>query len=331
MAVWVVRAGEGGKIIEQVKKLGVVAIGWEQMGDCSGYTTREDFRDAYRRTRPDETNAYRIGIQSGQIYRFIREMQVGDTVMTPDGATREMLIGEVTGEYEFAPGRIDDRFVQLRAVNWKRTVSRDEMSSGLRAATAGLLTIFSIDGFDEEIRRLLEGAPTPTPDAQDVTPQVSFYEDTRARADELISDIIARIDPYDFQDLVAAVLRAMGFRTTVSPPGPDRGTDIVAHPDALGFEEPRIRVQVKHTKGSTGAPDIRNFRSVLAPGEKGLFVSTGGFSPDARREPDRAGAPLTLMDRDRFVDLLTEHYEQMEPEYQAMVPLRKVYIPVKTE
>ncbi len=37
------------------------------------------------------------------------------------------------------------------------------------------------------------------------------------------------------------------------------------------------------------------------------------------------------MDRDRFVALLTEHYEQMEPEYQAMVPLRKVYIPVKTE
>ncbi|MFO8079200.1 MAG: hypothetical protein R6V07_02735 [Armatimonadota bacterium] len=34
------------------------------------------------------------------------------------------------------------------------------------------------------------------------------------------------------------------------------------------------------------------------------------------------------MDRDQFVDLLTEHYEKMEPEYQAMIPLKKVYIPV---
>lgn len=34
------------------------------------------------------------------------------------------------------------------------------------------------------------------------------------------------------------------------------------------------------------------------------------------------------MDRDDFVDLFTEHYEDIEPEYQAMVPLRKVYIPV---
>ncbi|HCU34652.1 MAG TPA: restriction endonuclease [Armatimonadetes bacterium] len=171
----------------------------------------------------------------------------------------------------------------------------------------------------------------PSPEEEPVEEQVNFYEDTRARADELISDIIARIDPYDFQDLVAAVLRAMGFRTRVSPPGPDGGTDIVAHPDPLGFEQPRICVQVKHTKGSTGAPDVRNFRATLGPDDKGLFVSTGGFSSDANREPLRAGPALTLMDRDRFVDLLTEHYEQMEPEYQAMVPLRKVYIPVKTE
>ena len=30
-------------------------------------------------------------------------------------------------------------------------------------------------------------------------------------------------------------------------------------------------------------------------------------------------------------DLLTEHYERLEPAYQAMVPLKKVYIPVKVE
>ena len=37
------------------------------------------------------------------------------------------------------------------------------------------------------------------------------------------------------------------------------------------------------------------------------------------------------MDRDEFVDPLTEHSESLEPECQAMVPLKKVYIPLKVE
>ena len=43
------------------------------------------------------------------------------------------------------------------------------------------------------------------------------------------------MDPYDFQDLVAALLKAMGYHVSwVSPPGPDRGIDIVAYTDPLG-------------------------------------------------------------------------------------------------
>ncbi len=325
MATWVVRAGEGSEIVGQVRELGVVAIGWHEIGDCSDYQSREDFRYAYHQAYPDETNKYRIGMQAGQVYRFVREIAIGDIVMTPDSPARDVLIGEVTGEYEYDPGQIDG-YPNLRSVVWKRTVSRDDMSTGLRAVTGAIMTVFTVEGFDQEIQRLLEGRPKPPPEEQ-----VSFYEDTQSKADELVSDIIARIAPYDFQDLVAALLRAMGFRTTVSPPGPDGGKDIVAHPDALGFEQPRIKVQVKHTKASVGAPDIRSFRSTVAPGEKGLFVSTGGFTSEAKREPEKAGQSLTLMDRDQFVDLLTEYYEKLEPEYQAMVPLKKVYIPVKVE
>jgi restriction system protein len=61
--------------------------------------------------------------------------------------------------------------------------------------------------------------------------------------------------------------------------------------------------------------------------ENGLFVSTGGFTSDALREPER-GSKITLIDRDRFINLLLENYERLESQYQAIVPLRKVYIPV---
>jgi restriction system protein len=52
------------------------------------------------------------------------------------------------------------------------------------------------------------------------------------------------MNPYDFQDLVADLLRAMSYHVTwVSPPGKDGGVDILAWPDALGTRPPRIKVR----------------------------------------------------------------------------------------
>jgi len=156
-----------------------------------------------------------------------------------------------------------------------------------------------------------------------------FIDEVKAKANELIADLISRLDPYDFQDLVAALLRAMGFRAVSTSPGPDRGVDIVAHPDALGFERPRIKAQVKHRQSTAGGADMRAFIATLRPGESGLYVSTAGFTRDAEVEARGALQPMTLLDRDGFIRLLLEHYEELEPEYRAQVPLRKVWVPAE--
>lgn len=329
MSAWMIHAGRGGRNVEQFREQDVVAIGWAEMGDCSSLRTREDFRERYTRSYPGDTNKWRIGLQSGQIFRFAREMRVGDFVLTPDSPRREIMIGKVVGEYAFVRGTVsdgDEDYPHVRRVQWLKTVSRDDMADGLRAAAGGATTVFKLDGHEAEVQRLVEGRPLD-PDEIEPGEEEDFLAETQARADELIADILAAVDPFDFERLVAGVLRAMGFRAALTQSSADGGVDIIAHPDALGFEEPRIKVQVKHTKGSIGAPEGRSFRSAVRPHEKGLFVATGGFTSEALKEPETAGAPLTLVDRDRFVDLLTEYYEALEPEYQAMVPLKKVYIP----
>jgi restriction system protein len=63
--------------------------------------------------------------------------------------------------------------------------------------------------------------------------------DTFERANEFIEDQINDLDWKQMQELVAGILRAMGYRTTVSEPGPDRGVDVFASRDGLGLEEPR--------------------------------------------------------------------------------------------
>ncbi|MCM2266461.1 MAG: restriction endonuclease, partial [Elusimicrobiales bacterium] len=145
---------------------------------------------------------------------------------------------------------------------------------------------------------------------------------------EFIKDRILELDWEDAQELVAGILRAMGYKTRVSPKGPDLGKDIVASPDGLGLEQPRIRVEVKHRpRQQIGAPDIRSFIGALRAGDKGLYVSTGGFSTEARYEAERATIPITLVDLNELVKLLIQHYESSDLSTRALVPLVRMYWP----
>jgi len=325
--VWVVHAPV--EIADKVEADCMVAIGWFQMGDLSNFDTREKMKSSYHSVYPDDSEP-KIWVGAGQLYRFAHVIQIGDYVLTPLKASREVLIGEVTGDYEFKPEVISKEYPNIRRVKWLQKVSRDNLSQPFKYALGGIMTVFQVNAYLPEVKALLQKKPVSkdvVEEAEIQQPATLFYEDVRGKADEMISDLLSQIDAYDFQELVAGVLRAMGFKTRVSSPGRDLGVDIVAHPDAFGFESPRIKMQVKHRKGQATAPEVRALAGTVRENENGLFVSTSGFTTDALREPER-GAKITLIDRDQFVNLLLENYEKLEPQYQAIVPLRKVYIPI---
>ena len=138
---------------------------------------------------------------------------------------------------------------------------------------------------------------------------------------------MSRISWEQMQELVAGLLRAMGYKTKVSPPGSDLGRDIVASPDGFGLEQPRIVVEVKHRNQTIGSQEIRSFLGGRHKDDKGLYVSTGGFTKDARYEADRASIPITLMNLDELVTAIIEHYEDMNMDTRVLVPLVNVYWP----
>lgn len=88
----------------------------------------------------------------------------------------------------------------------------------------------------------------------------------------------------------------MGYKVRISPPRADRSKDIVASSDGLGFEKPRMVVEVKHRRGTMGSPETICFLGGRRKDDKGLYASTGGFTKEARHEADRASIPITLMD-----------------------------------
>lgn len=120
----------------------------------------------------------------------------------------------------------------------------------------------------------------------------------------------------------------MGYKTIISPTGPDKGKDIVASPDGLGLEDPKILVEVKHRNGSMGAPEIRNFMGVLQGNNKGLYVSTGGFTKEAEYEAERSNNQITLMDIDLLVQFILQYYDNFDNDARNLIPLRKMYWPI---
>ena len=128
---------------------------------------------------------------------------------------------------------------------------------------------------------------------------------------------------------MATVLRAIGYKTLVTPKTGDRGVDVLASIDGLGFQAPRIKVEVKKRKDKVDAPELRSFIGGFREGDNGLYVSTGGFSKEARYEADRSIFPCKLVDLDELAKLVVENYENFDVEGRTQLPLIKVYWPVE--
>jgi restriction system protein len=117
--------------------------------------------------------------------------------------------------------------------------------------------------------RVAESQPSGTSDEEAIEEREAAsttLEEATERAWLQVQDYLMAMDAYDFQDLVAALLRAMGYHVYwVSPPGPDRGLDILAFTDPLGATGPRIKGQVKRRQEKTTADGLRSFMAILGP------------------------------------------------------------------
>lgn len=145
-------------------------------------------------------------------------------------------------------------------------------------------------------------------------------------AREGIRQFIVSKSPYEFQDMVAALLRAMKYYTPfIAPKGKDGGIDIIAYLDPLGAQTPRIKVQVKHKpETAIGASDIRALSGVLKAGDIALFVTSGTYSADARNAASGSDKFLRLIDGDEFIEMWQEYYDKMTDDDKNMLPLKRI-------
>jgi len=301
-----------------------VAIGWHEMGDVGQIkANREAFKKAYAASYPNAKPGA-VPVSAGTIYKFLHEVKIGDVVVYPSRHDRMINIGRITGDYYYVstPGEI---YPQRRSVDWLTHVSREKFPQSALHEAGSAITLFRITTHADIFLAAMAGDEViSSPDSDDATAAAIAEQFEESTEDFIIKRLKEAQTAYEFEHFVAHLLQCMGYYARVTKSSGDGGVDVIAHRDELGFEPPIIKVQCKQTLGTSGRPDIQKLIGAIEPGEMGLFITLGSYSPDARVY-EQSKASLRLIDGRALVELIYAHYEKFAPRYRALLPLKRAY------
>jgi len=148
-----------------------------------------------------------------------------------------------------------------------------------------------------------------------------------ATKDFVLKELSKNLKGYDLEAFIADLLRAMGYRTTLSAHGGDSGIDITAYKDEL---PPRILVQVKSGDSNIKESTIQSLKGAMREGDYGLFVTLTDYTKNAKTY--LSSVPIIKgINGTELVELILKYYNDLSDKYKKMIPLKMVYIPVPSE
>ena len=113
---WVISAGEKGRLWSDMREQGIIAIGWDSLGDLTQYPSRDRIRDALILSLGGKTNRTNDSLA---LWEFVHEMNIGDIVYAKGGANHIYARGVVKSGYYHDPER--DEYHNCRKVEWQDT------------------------------------------------------------------------------------------------------------------------------------------------------------------------------------------------------------------
>lgn len=307
-------------------KEGIIAIEWDEMEDLSKIEpSKEAFRKKLLKAYPEYKKGAVPGAV-GMLLRFCHEVAIGDYIVFPSKADRMINIGRVESNYFFEGKECMSR----RKVTWLKHIPRLSFSQGALYEVGSALTFFSVKNYAGEFLAALEKGLSMkdlVPSLEDETVGATadvIIENTR---DYILKELSTNLKGYALESFVADLLRAMGYRTSVSPQGGDSGIDIKAYKDEL---PPRIVVQVKSQDSDITETTIQSLKGAMMPGDYGLFVTLSNYTKKAQKFLE-SNPMIRGINGTELVDLILQYYESLSKEYREMIPLKKVYIPISKD
>ncbi|PKL49804.1 MAG: restriction endonuclease [Planctomycetes bacterium HGW-Planctomycetes-1] len=338
MAIWLVRAGSRGQQQEWALDKGQVVIGWSEMETLSQFNTREEMLDGLRKAYPDALPA-RLYNYQGQLWAFAKRIKTGDLVILPLKGQDAIAIGKVTGDYKYRPENPRDA-KHTRDVDWiQEDISRSRFDQDLLYSFGAFMTVCQIkrNNAEERIKAILEGKTTSQVIIADETEEVSDERigqllDLADNASTQIRSWIAqKFTGHQLADLVNAILESQGYVTEVSKPGPDGGVDIIAGRGPMGFDPPRLLVQVKGGDTQQDIKILRELKGIMKDfrAEQGLLVAWGGFKRTVIANARQDFFEIRIWDAGDVVENVLRYYESFPEEIKAELPLKRIWVLVQ--
>lgn len=330
MAVWLIRAGKSGEREQLALEQSLSVIGWAEISDLSRVSTREQLESLCRERYPD-SKQNRISNYVGQLWAFRERVQKDDLVVLPIKSRSVIAIGKVTGDYQYRPDLPEDAR-HTRPTLWLRTdIPRSAIDQDLLYSLGAFMTVCQItrNNAEKRITALLEGRVAPKPESNnEETLDIEQYAQ-----DQLKEYISRKFRGHDLSRLVNELLNAQGYKTHLSPAGSDGGADILAGSGAMGFDPPRLCVQVKSQDSPVDVSVLRELQGILKnfSAEQGLLVSLGGFKSSVHSEARKVYFEIRLWDANDLVQNLLDNYEKLREEIRAELPLKRIWALVLEE
>ncbi len=340
MALWLIRAGKHGEDETTALNKGMAIIGWREMPDLSYIQSYDEMKQKYSEVYPD-MSPKAVMNNAAQLWAFSKKIKKGDLVVLPLKTRSAIAIGEIAGDYQYLDGR------HVRKVKWiKEDIPRNAFGQDLLYSFGAFMTVCQIkrNNAEERVKAILDGRSdlqfgmkkvkiADNYTAETVGEDGQAFIDLEEQAFDQIRRLIeSKFKGHNLTRLVEAILNVHGYQTYRAPEGPDGGVDILAGFGPMGFDKPRLCVQVK-SGGVQNDSAIRELEGVMSRvgAEQGLFVSWDGFNKTAMGNIRDLFFKVRLWDDKKLIANLLDSYEKLPDEIQAELPMKRIWIVVPEE
>lgn len=325
MVFWIVRAGREGEREQEALDEKIIAIGWSELSDLSKIENKEELKSLYAEKYPEEPKKAMV-LRAGQVWRFRNEINKDDLVAMPLKTQSSIAIGEVTGDYEYDEKSANSK--HRRAVAWKGILPRSVFPKDILNSLGTLLTVATVkkENAEQRVRDILENKQsTIESDLED--DQEENWNLEEISKDTIIKFLEKKFQRHELARLIDGILIAKGYSTRLSPPGRDGGVDIFASSGQLGFDDPKICIQVKSSKTPVNVDILRGLEGTYKRfgAEYGILVAWGGLNGPATQEIKSSIFTTKLWDQGKIVEELIESYDKLDSKLKAEIPLRKIW------
>ena len=337
LRLYLTRAGKNGEDEDYAIENNRAIIGFMDVPALDGSRDRESVLKLVQESYPEIKPRAQLNFAS-QLTAFALDMQVADLVVLPRKRTSQIAIGQVTGPYQYI--EVNSKYRHTRPINWIQTeIPRTAFQQDLLYSFGAFLTVCNISR-NNALERVwtiansrldpgLAAASAGTGENLEINNQIDQVPDlTQMAHDQILSHIQSRFAGHGLARLVDAVLQAEGWVTKISSPGPDGGVDILAGRGSLGFEDPRLCVQVK---SQSNPADVSVYRALQGSmqtfnANQGLLVCWGGFNRVVHQESKQGYFTVRLWDSSDLVDSIYHNFRNLPAEVQAELPLKLIWI-----